>query len=118
MLTTYSSKIPIEPQYSYSMNSYLHGDAWRSVPEEYRTTKGLALKESQVKHSARVFSFSEENSWLVSRLSTAALNDNNLRSWPGGGYADCFATYHNAPGGDLNKGFAIAVFVDGHVEQV
>ncbi len=109
--------IPIEPQYSYCMNSYLHGDAWRSVPAEFRTTQSLARKESDIKHSARVFSFSEENSWIVPRLSGAAINDNNLRSTPDN-TTDCFATYHNAPGGDLNQGFANAVFVDGHVEQV
>ena len=109
--------IPIEPQYSYCMNSYLHGDAWRSVPAEYRTTQGLARKESDIKHPAQVFSFSEENSWIVPGISRAAINDNNLRSTPDN-TTDCFATYHNPPGGDLNKGFANAVFVDSHVEQV
>jgi prepilin-type N-terminal cleavage/methylation domain-containing protein/prepilin-type processing-associated H-X9-DG protein len=109
--------IPIEPQYSYCMNSYLHGDAWRSVPAEYRTTEALARKESDIKHPARVFSFSEENSWSIPGISGAAINDNNLRSTPDC-TTDCFATYHNARGGDLNHGFANAVFVDGHVEQV
>ena len=111
------STIPIEPQYSYSMNSYLNGDAWRSVPPQYQPKLGRVRKESQVKHPQKVFFFSEENTWVIRGLSNAALNDNNLRSTPDC-TTDCFATYHNARGSDINKGFANAVFVDSHVEQV
>ena len=111
------STIPIEPQYSYCMNSYLHGDAWNAVPQEYRTSIEKVQRESMVKHPARVFFFSEENSWAIPGVSNAAINDNNLRSTPDC-RTDCFATYHNAPGGDLNKGFANALFVDGHVDFV
>ncbi|MBA7632024.1 hypothetical protein ES703_39565 [subsurface metagenome] len=111
------SEIPIEPQYSYGMNSYLHGGAWGHVPPEYHTPIKNLKKESQVKNPAKVFFFSEENSWRVAGISNAAINDNNLRSTPDCS-TDCFATYHNTPGGDLNKGFANAVFVDSHVEQV
>ena len=109
--------IPIEPQYSYCMNSYLNGDAWNSVPAQFRTTYDKVRKESQVKNPQRVFFFSEENTWSIPGLSSAGINDNNLRSTPPCN-TDCFATYHNAPGGDLNKGFANAVFVDAHVERV
>jgi prepilin-type N-terminal cleavage/methylation domain-containing protein/prepilin-type processing-associated H-X9-DG protein len=111
------STIPIEPQYSYCMNSYLNGDAWRAVPQKYHTAIRKVKKESQVKHPGRVFFFSEENSWVIPSISGDAINDNNLRSTPDRS-TDCFATYHNTPGGDLNKGFANAVFVDSHVEQV
>jgi prepilin-type N-terminal cleavage/methylation domain-containing protein/prepilin-type processing-associated H-X9-DG protein len=109
--------IPIEPQYSYCMNSYLNGDAWGSVPPEYHTAIKNLKKEIQVKHPGDVFFFSEENSWSIPGISGAAINDNNLRSTPDSS-TDCFATYHNTPGGDLNHGLANAVFVDGHVEQV
>ena len=109
--------IPIEPQYSYSMNSYLHGDAWDAVPPRFHTGIKDLKTESQVKNPARVFFFSEENSWLVPELGNAPINDNNLRATPGTGQ-DHFATYHKAPSGDLNKGFANAVFVDSHVERV
>ena len=109
--------IPIEPQYSYEMNSYLNGDAWGAVPSQYRTNMEKVRKESQVKNPQRVFFFSEENTWSIPGLSSAAVNDNNLRSTPPGN-TDCFATYHNAPGGDLDMGYANAVFVDSHVEQV
>jgi len=109
--------IPIEPQYSYCMNSYLNGDAWGAVPSQYRTNMEKIRKESQVKNPQRVFFFSEENTWSIPGLSNASVNDNNLRSTPPGN-TDCFATYHNAPGGDLDMGYANAVFVDSHVERV
>ncbi len=109
--------IGFKPQYSYCMNSYLNGDAWGAVPQQYRTNMENVRKESQVKNPQRVFFFSEENTWAIPGLSSAAVNDNNLRSTPPGN-TDCFATYHSAPGGDLDKGFANAVFVDSHVEQV
>ncbi len=109
--------IPIEPQYSYCMNSYLNGPAWNSVPSQFRTNYEKVRKESQVVNPARVFFFSEENTWAIPGLSGAGINDNNLRSTPPC-TTDCFATYHNAPSGDLDKGFANAVFVDAHVERV
>ncbi len=109
--------IPIEPQYGYCMNSYLNGDAWGAVPARFRTNMEKIRKESQVKNPARVMFFSEENTWRVPELGNAQINDNNLRATPGTGQ-DHFATFHNAPGGDLDKGFANAVFVDSHVEQV
>ena len=109
--------IPIEPQYSYCMNSYLNGDAWGAVPAEFRGNYEKVRKESQVKNPQRVFFFSEENPFSIPGLSGAGTNDNNLRSTPPGN-TDCFATYHSAPGGDLEMGYANAVFVDSHVEQV
>jgi len=111
------SSIPIEPQYSYSMNSYLNGDAWRAVPAKYHTSIKDLHREEQVKNPSRVFFFSEENTWPIPGLSRVGINDNNLRATPSS-TTDCFATYHNAPGGDLNKGEANAVFVDSHVEAV
>ncbi len=109
--------IPIEPQYSYEMNSYLNGDAWGAVPLQFRTNYEKVRKESQVVNPARVFFFSEENPWSIPGLSGTGINDNNLRATPGTGQ-DHFATFHDAPGGDLDKGYANAVFVDAHVERV
>lgn len=110
--------IPVEPQYGYTMNSYLNGDAYSYVPQQYRNT-GLdrIRNESQVKNPSRVFFFSEENSWRVPELSNATINDNNLRATPGTG-DDHFATFHDAPSGDLDHGYAYAVFIDDHVERV
>jgi len=109
--------IPIEPQYSYCMNSYLNGDGWNSVPSQYKTKKGKARNETDVHNPSRVFSFSEENPFRVPELQNATINDNNLRSTPGP-RQDHFATYHNTSSGRLDKGYANAVFVDAHVEQV
>jgi prepilin-type N-terminal cleavage/methylation domain-containing protein/prepilin-type processing-associated H-X9-DG protein len=109
--------IPIEPQYSYSMNSYLNGDAWNYVPSQWKKSIQNIKKESMVVNPSRVFFFSEENPRSTPGLSGAGVNDNNLRSTPNC-TTDCFATYHNPPGGDLNKGTANAVFVDSHVEVV
>ena len=106
--------IPVDPQYSYSMNAWL-GDLGRGRPPQ----KGV-LKESQVKHPGRVFFFSEENMWTIPGLTRAVLNDNFLiiSSLDNLSSSDSFATYHNPPGGDLDKGSANLVFVDGHVELV
>jgi prepilin-type N-terminal cleavage/methylation domain-containing protein/prepilin-type processing-associated H-X9-DG protein len=109
--------IPVEPQYGYCMNSYLHGDAWNYVPSQWKKSIEKIQKESLVVNPSKVFFFSEENSWRVPELSNAIINDNNLRPTPGPGQ-DHFATFHNAPGGDVNRGTANAVFVDSHVESV
>jgi prepilin-type N-terminal cleavage/methylation domain-containing protein/prepilin-type processing-associated H-X9-DG protein len=105
--SSHDPSIPIEPQYSYSMNAFLGGDG-----------KGMVSHESQVRHPARVFVFSEENSWAVPGLSRCGVNDNNLRIGIPPDVVDCFATYHLAPGGDLDKGSANLVFLDGHVGSI
>ena len=109
--------IPIEPQYSYCMNSYLNGDAWNSVPQNLRTNMEKVRNESEVVNPSRVFFFSEENTFRVPELQNAIINDNNLRATPGTGQ-DHFATFHDAPSRDLDRGYAFAVFVDAHVERV
>lgn len=111
--------IPLDPQYSYTMNSYLNGDAYNSVPAQYKLkfgTKGFT-KDTMVKNPSKVFYFGEENPFSISGLSGAGINDNNLRAWPNGS-TDCFATFHKAPQGDLTQGISNASFVDGHVETV
>ena len=114
---TSTCSIPLEPQYSYTMNSYLNGDAWGSVPAEFRLNISRLNKETQVKNPAQVFFWSEENPFSIPGLNVAGTNDNNTRSQPDGS-ADSFATFHKAPQGDLTKGYANAAFVDGHVEMV
>jgi len=116
--THQNESIAFDPQYGYTMNSYLNGDAYNYVPQQYRDT-GLdrIRNESQVKNPSRVMFFSEENSWTVPELQNASINDNNLRATPGPG-DDHFATFHDAPSQDLDHGYAHAVFVDAHVERV
>jgi prepilin-type N-terminal cleavage/methylation domain-containing protein len=109
--------IPVQPLYGYTMNSHLNGDAWDSIPSQYHLAIKNLKMESQVKNPSRVFFFSEENSWTVPELQNAPINDNNLRATPGPGN-DHFATFHDAPSRDLDRGYAHAVFVDAHVERV
>jgi prepilin-type N-terminal cleavage/methylation domain-containing protein/prepilin-type processing-associated H-X9-DG protein len=109
--------IPVDPQYGYTMNSYLNGDAWGSVPSQYRLGIENMKLEGQVRRPAETFYFSEENSWSIPGLNVAGINDNNLRSLPNNS-ADSFATFHRAPGRDKDLGYANACFVDGHVEEV
>jgi len=105
----HNPSIPIKPQYSYSMNAFLGGDG-----------KGMVSNESEVRHPAKVFLFGEENSWQVPGMSCSGcgINDNNLRIGIPPDIVDCFATYHNVPMRDLNKGSANLVFVDGHVGSI
>jgi prepilin-type N-terminal cleavage/methylation domain-containing protein/prepilin-type processing-associated H-X9-DG protein len=105
-------EIPIEPQYCYGMNTYLGGSDSDSV-----------VKAHQVERAAGVFLFSEENFWVTVGKSYAVLSGTDIiiRSPPyePGKYAlSGIATYHNAPGGDVNKGEGNAVFVDGHVDSI
>jgi len=97
--------IPIEPQYSYSMNAFLGGDG-----------RGKVSIETQVRHPAEVFFFSEENSWEVPGVSTCGINDNNLRIGIPPDIVDGFATYHNTS--DMDKGMANLVYLDGHVGTI
>jgi prepilin-type processing-associated H-X9-DG protein len=99
----HDASIPIEPQYSYSMNGYLGRERACAV-----------LKESQIVHPIKTFFFSEENMWTIDGLTDEVLNDNCLCV----GAGDGFATYHNTPGGDLNEGSANVLFLDGHVDLV
>jgi len=101
------SSIPIRPQYSYSMNAFLGGDGRNAVSHE-----------SEVRHPGRVFVFSEENSWEVEGLSRCGINDNNLRVGIPPDVVDCFGTFHLPPNGDLNRGSANLVYVDGHVGTI
>lgn len=119
--------IPIEPQYSYSMNGLLG--------EDYG-----ALRRSQVTRPTKTFFFSEENMWTTSGLTGYVLNDNSLiviwnttspLNSPPSSFTDAFGYFHNAPRLDMTIGKSWsqikddpgvgnvnAVFVDGHVQAV
>ncbi|HUW19636.1 MAG TPA: type II secretion system protein [Sedimentisphaerales bacterium] len=100
-------------QFSYSMNAYL-GERENDGENAF----GGIIKETELKKPSRIFFFSEENTWLIEGLSDYVLNDTNLLVYPPDKPKDCFATYHNPPSGDFNKGSANLVFVDGHVDSV
>ncbi|OHB68820.1 MAG: hypothetical protein A2Y77_11635 [Planctomycetes bacterium RBG_13_62_9] len=111
--------IPVVPQYGYTMNSYLNGDAFGSVPAQYQISiSGQNMrKESQVKRPADTFYFGEENSWPIAGLNAAGINDTNLRPLPTRN-TDSFATFHKARSSDMDHGVSNASFVDGHVQEV
>jgi prepilin-type processing-associated H-X9-DG protein len=112
--------LDIEPQYAYTMNGYLGN-----------SQEGGVLRESEVRDPSKVFFFGEENcwslrpdhpkfaaEWLSAALSTKALDDTVLMISVTDEARDCFATYHNAPSKDLNRGSSNVAFVDGHVERI
>jgi prepilin-type processing-associated H-X9-DG protein len=109
---------PIEPQYGYVLNAYLNGDMISRVPAQNKSALERAKKESGVMNQAKVYLFSEENSWKIDGLSNDAFNDNSLHALPAPTIDDCLATFHNTSAGKLDLGLANAVFVDGHVDTV
>jgi len=121
---SHNPNIPINPQYSYSMNILLG--------------PGYAEKRSRVRRPMHAFFFAEENMWITSGLNGYVLNDNALCTiWditsaldsppP---FTDSFGNFHNSPNlssiipktwdeiKDLKIGNTYAVFVDGHVDPV
>lgn len=113
------STIPIVPQFGYTMNSYLNGDAFNSVPAQHRLSIATdrLRKETQVRRPSETFFFAEENTWRTPGINNAGINDTNLRALPNR-VTDSFGTFHRAPARDLDRGLVNASFVDGHVAPV
>jgi len=111
-----------KPNFSYTMNSYLNGDAFGSVPAQYQigmagdANKGMR-KESNVKRPAQTFYFGEENTWRTPGINNAGINDTNLRPLPNHS-TDSFGTFHKIAMSNRDHGVTNASFVDGHVDQV
>jgi prepilin-type processing-associated H-X9-DG protein len=116
----HNRRLAIRPQYSYTINGYLGS-----------SRAGGVSKASEVRDPSSVFFFAEENSWslrsdhpkfparwLSAPLSTKALDDTVLTIEPSPTARDCFATYHDAPSGDINRGSGNVVFVDGHTDSI
>ena len=99
----HDAKIPIDPQYSYSMNVYLGG-----------TETGAVKKSTNVKKPSQVLFVTEENFWPIDGLSQYGLNNNIMwvQKDPASSY-DCLGTFHQTKGSDLDSGSANIVFVDG-----
>jgi len=119
--------IPLQPQYSYSMNGLL-GESYG------------ALRRSEVNRPTQTFFFAEENMWRTPGLTNFVLNDNSLIViWnttspldsPPSAFTDAFGYFHNSPRLDMiigktwaqikddpGIGNVNAVFVDGHVQKV
>jgi len=127
MHPAHNASIPIEPQYSYSMNAALGPD-----------NNWAGTKRTEVRRPAKTFFFSEENMWVTPGLNGFVLNDNALVvRWeltlpydtepP---HTDSFGFFHNCPNlnrytlaewsdiEDKDVGHVYAVFVDGHTGAV
>jgi prepilin-type N-terminal cleavage/methylation domain-containing protein/prepilin-type processing-associated H-X9-DG protein len=108
----HNDNIPVDPQYSYSMNSYLGHGKWFS-PEKIK-------KISEIKRPAEILFFSEENLWDIPGRSWTHLNNNNLHMRPYSGREYLYnniATYHKIKGNDRDSGVANIAFADGHVDS-
>jgi prepilin-type N-terminal cleavage/methylation domain-containing protein len=112
----HDQSIPIDPQYSYSMNAYLGskaGDASGSGARDASGRDGIYKLSEVTRSKDQVFFFSEENMWTRPGCPNV-LNDNALC----GDNRDWFGTFHSTASGDLNSGTVNAVFVDAHVDEV
>ncbi len=119
--------IPMKPQFSYSMNSFL-GSGQPDGPNYL----GDVIKQSDIKRNlSQVAFFGEESLWPISLkdgtvVTTGGFNDNVLlvrRSVPAPGsdpfpFADCLASFHKTNDPDRLYGKSNVVYVDGHVELV
>ncbi len=132
----HNSNIPVEPQYSYSMNSMLGHSLNESWERRTNWTQGIK-KAGQVNNPSEVFFFGEENIRGVTGMSNFGVNDNALCGWPAvsgsfgktkefdrfwdviidGPFVDSFGAFHLSPDG-YDNGKTNAVFVDGHVQEV
>jgi prepilin-type N-terminal cleavage/methylation domain-containing protein/prepilin-type processing-associated H-X9-DG protein len=105
-----TKNIPINPQYSYSMNVYCGGTA---LEREKAVSKSI-----DIKNPSKIILFTEENLWLIDKpvvLSTQCLNNNIFYTREGSNALDCLATYHKMQGNDVKSGIANIAFVDGSV---
>jgi len=114
-------------RFAYSQNGHLGPK--KSGGSFWRTAKRI----SEVRSTAGVFYFSEENPYVIEQKdcdrltgdwSHRALNDNvlmNAHDNSVNGIGDCFASYHlskGSPSPANPSGKAAAVFLDGHAQDV
>lgn len=103
-----------ETAVSYVMNSYVgnQGSIWSNWLGD--GVKGVS-KETEVWNPALVMVFTEENTWTIEGYSGWPFNDTHFTVGNERRLIDNYATFHNAPG-DLDRGGANLVYVDGHVD--
>ena len=126
--------IPMEPQFTYSMNSYLGGDQLASIGAGPQYAGGVKKLSDIQRTPSQVGFFGEESMWPIrqadgSSLNGAPFNDNVLLVKGTGDFtlapgqdprpfADCLASFHKTNDPGRNFGKSNVVFVDGHVELV
>lgn len=125
--------IPIEPQFSYSMNAFLGGFENNLGSNVQR----LVIRASEIRSPTTVFFFSEENCWLIdngTKRYSAVFNDNALCGAPGHPsdpvmwtlttipdpdkalFWDCLGSFHKTTLEKRNEGLSNILFLDGHVD--
>lgn len=130
--------IPIEPQFTYSMNAFLGGFEMLSL---LSNNQELVIRASEIRSPTSVYFFSEENCWLIAngtRRYQAVFNDNalcgsyapdhprDLAAWTKTTYPDpdksslrdSFGSFHRTTLEKRDEGLANASFMDGHVDFV
>ncbi|MBN1818219.1 MAG: prepilin-type N-terminal cleavage/methylation domain-containing protein [Sedimentisphaerales bacterium] len=127
--------IAMEPQFTYSMNSYLGFGQKAYAPEGPEYAGGVKKLSDIERTPAQVAFFGEESMWIIrqpdnSNLNSAYFNDNVLlikgtgtafNPPPGQDqrpYADCLASFHKTNDPGRNFGKSNVVYVDGHLDQV
>ncbi|MBN1127267.1 MAG: prepilin-type N-terminal cleavage/methylation domain-containing protein [Sedimentisphaerales bacterium] len=125
--------IAMEPQFTYSMNSYLGGGQKAYAPEGPEYAGGVKKLSDVERTPAQVAFFGEESMWIIKQpdgtnLNSAYFNDNVLLVkgtgdfMPSGQdqrpYADCLASFHKTSDLGRNFGKSNVVYLDGHIDQV
>ena len=106
----HKENIPIDPQYSYSMNFFLGGSSFYGG-----NASNFIGKATEVKQASKVLMFTEENLWTIEGYSAYSLNNNLFFTGPKNNSNNCIASYHLMKRGDLKSGRGNIVFVDGSV---
>lgn len=136
--SNHDPRIPVDPQFNYTMNGYLGYFNPNSNNEPLPF--GGVLKSTQVRDSAQTIVFMEENVYPLDTQNGYHQNlagnygadDDYIARWPNFtpaqtatkkdyprvNYADCVATYHMTSASKWQEGSGNVVFLDGHVETV
>ncbi|MBE0535517.1 MAG: type II secretion system protein [Phycisphaerae bacterium] len=124
--------VPMEPQFSYSMNAFLGGDQ-PDGPDYLGDVAKLAHLE---RNPSQVAFFGEESIWPITLRDGTPLSESGTRfndnvllvrrkvagvptpgtdPWP---YPDCLASFHKTNDRGRLYGKSHVVYIDGHVELV
>jgi prepilin-type N-terminal cleavage/methylation domain-containing protein/prepilin-type processing-associated H-X9-DG protein len=112
-ISGHNPTVPVDPQYSYSMNGYLG-------PKFSSTWADRVAKVTNVLQPSEVMFFGEENLFTISGVSIYCLNDTVMLSRTLHNYykvndCDAIGSFHNIEGKDHSSGTSNLVFIDGSV---
>jgi prepilin-type N-terminal cleavage/methylation domain-containing protein/prepilin-type processing-associated H-X9-DG protein len=116
----HNPKLPIKPQYNFTMNAYLGSDRHGGVKNEvdvYKPATKFLLAEENA-WSVRPDHPKYPARWLSAPLSTKALDDTALLITPTPEAENCFATFHDGKQPGYSEGHSNITFLDGHVTNI